>query len=259
MVVRKTASPEWSNRIRRLLVDLNLTQADLAGRIGVSPPTLSRWVQGTHRPTAEGYIALGNLAGRPEGKYFWAQAGMEPSDLPDEDSFNAISSLRASLADFRLIASERVSQHLSGKENVVAIPLLKVDAFGDRIPPKENISLFQTEIEEVLFAPLSWCPHPDYMIGMNLSGDSMVPLIPPDSIIFVDTVVDDRDQLNQRLVVVSHRDLGFKVARLHRLAGADVLVSANHKYAPLDISNVLKWKVFGEVLWWISRDIAPKR
>jgi len=258
MAVLKTTSPEWSNRIRRLLVELNLTQAGLAGRIGVSPPTVSRWVQGTHRPTAESYIALGNLAGRPDGKYFWAQAGMESSDLPDADSVHAISSLRASLQDFRLITSEKVSQHLSGKENVVAIPLLKVDAFGDRIPPKENIRLLQTEIEEVLFAPLSWCPHPENMISMHLSGDSMYPLIPPDSIIFVDTGVVDRDRLNQKLVVVSHRDLGFKVARLNRLAGSDLLVSANHKYAPLDISNVSKWKVFGEVLWWISRDITPK-
>lgn len=258
MVTGKTTSPEWSNRIRQLLVDLNLTQAELAGRIGVSPPTVSRWTQGTHRPTAESYIALGNLAGRPDGRYFWAAAGMESSDLPDADSVHAISSLRARLQDFRLITSERVSQHLSGKENVVAIPLLKVDVFGDRIPPKENISLYQTEIEEVLFAPLSWCPHPENMIGMHLAGDSMVPLIPQDSIIFVDTGVVDRDRLHQRLVVVSHRDLGFKVARLQRVGGIDLLVSANHKYAPVDISNVSKWRVFGEVLWWISRDIAPK-
>jgi len=257
-VAQKITSPEWANRIRRLLIDLNVTQAELAGRIGVSPPTISRWVQGRHEPTAESYIALGNLAGRLNGKYFWTQAGMDTSDLPNADSVQAISSLRASLEDFRLITSKRVSQHLSGKGNVVAIPLLKVDAFGDRIPPKENIDLSQIEIEEVLFAPLSWCPHPENMISMHLAGDSMYPVIPPDSILFVDTGMVDRDRLNQRLVVASHRDLGFKVARLHRLAGADMLVSANHKYAPLDISNVSKWKVFGEVLWWISRDIAPK-
>jgi hypothetical protein len=33
-----------------------------------------------------------------------------------------------------------------------------------------------------------------------------------------------------------------------------LLVSANHRVAPLDVSNAAKWKVFGEVLWWISRD-----
>jgi hypothetical protein len=54
--------------------------------------------------------------------------------------------------------------------------------------------------------------------------------------------------------VVSHRDLGFKIARFQRIGGSDLLVSANHRVAPLDVSNAAKWKVFGEVLWWISRD-----
>jgi phage repressor protein C with HTH and peptisase S24 domain len=92
------------------------------------------------------------------------------------------------------------------------------------------------------------------MISMHLAGDSMYPVISPGSIIFVDTAATDRDRLHQRLTVVAHRDLGFKVARLQRLAGSDLMVSANHKYAPLDVSNASKWKVFGEVLWWVSKD-----
>ena len=67
-------------------------------------------------------------------------------------------------------------------------------------------------------------------------------------------LVTDREQLSQKIAVVAHRDLGFKVARFQRLSGSDLLVSANYKYAPLDISNASKWKVFGEVLWWVSRD-----
>jgi len=70
--------------------------------------------------------------------------------------------------------------------------------------------------------------------------------------------VTDRDHLHQRLTVVSHRDLGFKIARFQRISGSDLLVSANHKYPPVDISNASKWKVFGEVLWWISRDPETK-
>jgi hypothetical protein len=26
---------------------------------------------------------------------------------------------------------------------------------------------------------------------------------------------------------------------------------------PLDISNASKWKIFGQVLWWVSRDANP--
>jgi phage repressor protein C with HTH and peptisase S24 domain len=95
------------------------------------------------------------------------------------------------------------------------------------------------------------------MIGMHLAGDSMVPTIYPGSILFVDTAAVEREKLNQQITVVSHRDLGFKVARLQRLANSDVLVSSNYKYMPLDISNASKWKIFGQVLWWVSRDVMP--
>jgi transcriptional regulator with XRE-family HTH domain len=254
MAAQKTTSSDWSTRIRRLLSDLKLTQAALAERLGVSPPTVSRWLRGRHEPTAESYIALGNLARRPDGVYFWERAGMDTSDLHEASFLGATSSLRVSLRDFRLIASRKISRHLSSKGNAVAIPLLGVTAFGDRIPPHDNVSLSQAEVEEILVAPLSWCSHPENMISMHLAGDSMYPVISPGSIIFVDTAATDRDRLQGRLTVVSHRDLGFKVARLQRMAGSDLLVSANHKYAPLDVSNASKWKVFGEVLWWVSKD-----
>jgi transcriptional regulator with XRE-family HTH domain len=258
MVAQKTTTSEWSNRIRQLLRDLKLTQAGLAERLGVSPPTVSRWVQGRHEPTAESYIALGNLAGRPDGVYFWERAGMDTSGLQEASFLRAISSLRVRLQDFHLIAGKKVSGHLAGKGNAVAIPLLNVTAYGDGIPPIENVSLSQVEVEDVLLAPLAWCPHPENMISMHLEGDSMYPVIPADSIIFVDTAATDRVKLNQRLTVVAHRDLGFKVARFQRLSGSDLLVSANHKYVPVDVSNASKWKIFGEVLWWVSRDAEPK-
>jgi transcriptional regulator with XRE-family HTH domain len=257
MVAQKIMSAEWSNRIRRLLSDLKLTQAGLAARLGVSPPTISRWIKGRDEPTAESYIALGNLAGRPDGVYFWERAGMDTTGLQDASFLKAISSLRVSLHDFQLVATRKISRYLAGKGNAVAIPLLNVTAFGDRIPPRENVSLSDVEVEDVLLAPVSWCPHPENMISMHLAGDSMYPLIPAGSIIFVDTAVADRDQFQNRLTVVAHRDLGFKVARFQRLGGFDLLVSANHKYVPLDVSNASKWKIFGEVLWWVSKDGEP--
>lgn len=245
---------EWSERLRRLLKDLKLTQARLAERLGVSPATVSRWLAGKNEPTAETYVALGNLAGRPDGNYFWERAGIDTSELPDAGMRQTLSSIRVSLEDFNLIAGKKVSQHITGKSNAVAVPLMNVTAFGDRVPPNENVRISQATVEDVLLAPLSWCPHPDNVLGMHVAGDSMYPTIPTGSILFVDTAVTDRDQLNQKLVVVGHRDLGFKVARLQRLSGSDLLVSSNPKYLPLDVSNASKWKIFGEVLWWISKD-----
>lgn len=254
MVEQELTTREWADRLRRLLRNLKLTQAGLAERLGVSPATVSRWLASKNEPTAETYVALGNLAGRPDGNYFWERAGIDTSELPDAGLRQVLSSIRVSLEDFNLITSKKISQHIAGSSNAVAIPLMNVTAFGDRVPPNENVRLSQATVEDVLLAPLSWCPHPESILSMHVAGDSMYPTIPSGSILFVDTAVNDRDQLNQKLVVVAHRDLGFKVARLQRLAGSDLLVSANPKYLPLDVSNATKWKIFGEVLWWVSKD-----
>jgi transcriptional regulator with XRE-family HTH domain len=253
----KTAPHEWSERILRLAAELELTQAGLAERLGVSPATVSRWIQGKYEPTAQGYVALGNLAHGQDGLYFWERAGVDTSAFPEATFRRAQSSLRVSLHDFNLISGRKLSAPLPGKGTAVAIPLLNVSAYGDPVPPVENVSLSEVKVEEVLLAPFSWCPHPEHMIGMHLAGDSMVPTISPGSILFVDTAATEREKLNQKITVVSHRDLGFKVARLQRLANSDVLVSSNYKYMPLDISNASKWKIFGQVLWWVSRDVMP--
>lgn len=252
----KQSSNEWVERIRRLLIDLKLSQAGLAERLGISPPTVSRWLQGHHEPTAESYVALGNLARPPEAVYFWERAGLDAAGLIETGFLKDLTSTQVNLRDIRVIAGRR-ARGIEKKENAVAIPLLNATAYADRVPPRENVSLSQVEVEDILFAPLNWCPHPENMIGMHLEGDSMMPAMTPGSILFVDTASKDRDHLRQRIAVVSHRDLGFKVARFQRIAGSDFLVSANYKYPPLDVSNASKWKVFGEVLWWVSREGEP--
>jgi transcriptional regulator with XRE-family HTH domain len=249
--------PEWAERILRLISELKITQARLAERLGVSPATVSRWIQGKHEPTAEGYVALGNLSPRPDATYFWERAGMDVANLPDAGLNKAVSSLRVNLDEFNVVAGRHVSKQLTGAAGAVAVPLLRASAYGDRVPPRENVSLAEVEVEELLLAPLAWCTNAEHMIGMRLEGDSMAPAIPAGSILFVDTAVTDRDHLDKKIVVVSHRDLGFKVARLQRLEGTDLMISANHRYLPLDVSNASKWKVFGEVLWWVSRDAGP--
>ncbi len=253
IAVQNSPVPEWADRILSLINHLKLTQAGLAERLGVSPATVSRWIQGKHEPTAEGYIALGNQAARTEAVYFWERAGMNVANLPDTGLHKLASSLRVNLDELTIIGARKVSG-LVGARGAAAIPLLRASAYGDRIPPRENVSLSEVEVEEMLLAPLGWCPNPEHMIGIHLEGESMTPTIAPGSILFVDTAVSDRQKLDRKIVVVSHRDLGLKVARLQRLDGTDLLVSANARYLPLDVTNASKWKMFGEVLWWVSRD-----
>ena len=247
--------PEWPARMAQLLRKHRLTQAALAERLGVSSATVSRWMKGTHEPTGEAYVSLGNLVGSPEDVYFWERAGINTASFPETSSRVAVSSLRVKLTDFKFVSGRKLSgKAIAGKTNAVAIPLLNVTAFGDPIPPERHVHLSEAKIEEVLVAPLSWCPHPGGMICMHMAGDSMLPLIAPKAVIAVDLHVTDRAALRGKIVLASHRDLGFKVARLQRVASADILVSANHGYVPSSITGNAKWKLFGQVLWWVSKD-----
>jgi transcriptional regulator with XRE-family HTH domain len=249
------STPEWSKRIRQLILKLSVSQAGLAARIGVSPATISRWMKGSHEPTSAAYVAMGNLAGLPEGIYFWERAGIDPANVPDASLRLKLSSLQVSLKDFQIIPSRKLSSEvLTDKSSAVVLPLLDIVAYGDCVPPKPHVTLSQAEVKDVLMAPLRWCPHPDEMISMRLEGDSMLPIIPPDSIIVVDTAVTDRDLLHQKISVFSHRDLGFKVARLQRMPASDILVAANHNCLPVDVTDPSKWRAIGAVLWWISKD-----
>lgn len=248
-------SPEWSSRIRRLLGRLKLTQAALAERLGVSPATVSRWVKGTLEPGGENYVALGNLAGAPDGIYFWERAGMEPSQFTGPHLRPMHSSLQVKLKDFNLVADSKLSRRVHPEQSTaVVIPLLNIAAYGDRVPPDGHVTLSEARVEDLLMAPLHWCPNPENAIAMHVHGDSMAPLIREEALIVVDTAVTERDQLHQKLAVFSHRDHGFKLARFQRLPSSDILVSANHQYPPIDVSDASRWKPFGRVLWWISRD-----
>ena len=68
---------EWAKSIAELRRDLELTQAELADRLGVTAMTISRWERGLVEPTAGGYISLGNLSENKKSWYFWKRAGLD--------------------------------------------------------------------------------------------------------------------------------------------------------------------------------------
>ncbi len=261
MTTAAVTKPEWAIRIKRLLKKLGLSQSELADRLGVSPPTMTRWIKGTHEPTSAAYIAIGNLAGAPEGIYFWERAGIDPQRFPDMNFRISVSSMQVNLKDLNIVTTKKLSSKVTTEAvTAVLLPLLNVTAHGGLMPPPTPTTLAQAEVADVLMAPLRWCPHPDDMISMKVVGDSMAPLIPPGAIIAIDTAVIERAALDGKLALFSHRDLGFRVARFKRLPASDILVSVNHEYLPVDVSDQSKWKAIGAVLWWVSQDpMQPDR
>jgi transcriptional regulator with XRE-family HTH domain len=255
MPTLKSSGPEWSVQIRGLIGKLTLSQMRLAELVGVSPSTVTRWVSGSHEPSPASYMALANLVGPPDAIYFWERAGIDPVSFPEPNLRASLSSLRVHLKDLKIARARKISKEVVASDNTaVLVPLLNVIAHGDQCPPGPHVTLAQARTLDVLMAPLNWCPHPESMLCMQISGDSMAPVIPPSAILCIDTAVTDRGQLDKNIVVFSHRDRGFKVARLRRLPSADILVSANQSCMPVDVTNPSKWKPVGEVVWWISKD-----
>jgi len=259
MPTPKSPGPEWSVQIRRLIGARNLSQADLATLVGVSPSTVTRWVRGSHEPTPSSYMAMASLAGPRDAIFFWERAGLDPSNFPEADLRVTLSSLRVHLKDLKIVRTRKINKEVVARDSTaVLLPLLNIVAFGDQCPPGPHVTLAQAETIDVLMAPLDWCPHPENMLCMQVAGDSMAPVIPSGAILCVDTAVTDRNQLDQKIAVFSHRDHGFKVARLRRLASADILISSNENCMPVDVSDPSKWKAVGEVVWWVSRDTLAR-
>lgn len=82
MVGRQVNSlAEWAKAIATLRRKLQMTQTELANKLGVTAMTVSRWERGLVEPTASGYIGLGNLAGVEKAWYFWKRAGLDEAQV----------------------------------------------------------------------------------------------------------------------------------------------------------------------------------
>lgn len=264
--MRVLRRPEWSKQIRSLISRLGISQIRLAKLLGVSPVTVNRWVKGSYEPTSASYVRMGNLLGLPGAAYFWERAGLDLSTVPETSLTASASSLRANIKDFdrvnirdiSLVNARKLARRIIDKKaTVVLLPLLDSTVYGNESPPEPPISLKQAKTMEVFMAPLSCCPHPENMLCMKLSGDSMAPIIPNNAVLCIDTEVTQREELNRRISVFSHRDQGFKVGRFQHLPLSDTLVPLNRDSDLINVSDKSKWKVVGEVVWWLAADVLP--
>ena len=77
---------------------------------------------------------------------------------------------------------------------------------------------------------------------MHVAGDSMLPLILPKAVIAVDMHVTDRAILSGKIVLVSHRDLGFKIGArlLMQACGRQTSWSPRTRSTRLSISRPIR-------------------
>jgi transcriptional regulator with XRE-family HTH domain len=244
--------PEWALKVEGVRRNRKLSQADFGAQLGVSAMTVSRWERGVAEPSGETYIRLGNIAGDPLCWFFWKRAGLRLSDVT-----RVLPGARRRFAESRLhevhLVRAGTSKNYSLKKvNLVAIPLLPVQA-GTPGSQGDNIDLAEIPPESVMAAPIEWCPNPASTMCLRVKGNSMSPLILDGYIIAVDTSDVERDGLVGQIVVASHKEKGLLVSRLIRFDHMDVLVSDQREYGSVPVTAGSEWRIVGKVLWWTGR------
>lgn len=251
--VRRTARPQWAVTIAALRSSLRLNQTDFGQKLGVSAMAVSRWECGAQEPPARAHIELGNLAGDPNCWYFWARAG-----LREEDLMRVIPRLRSRLRKTALpnfeIATAGGGAKLRPKKNeLIAIPLLKVVAGSYGEKGDSAAVLRGAPTEGVIAAPKGWCPNPSSTSCLRVRGDSMNPLIYDGYIVAVDTSQNDRSKLDGKVVIAWQKERGLTISRLRCYGTTEVLQSDNPKYDSVVLHGKAGWKIIARVLWWIGK------
>jgi SOS-response transcriptional repressor LexA len=246
------SQPDWARTVFELRKRLNLNQSDFGQLLHSSAMAVSRWERGTHEPPAGSYIELGNLGGAPVCWYFWGRAG-----LRNEDLRRVIPDLEGRLSRTNPTNIQIVRAGSGGKKTktpeLVAIPLLKVVAASHGGKGDDSALLDDPPVESMIAAPREWCPNPEATACLRVRGNSMMPLICDGYILAVDSSQTYIPELNGKIVIAWHKDMGLTVSRLQNYDHTEVLQPENGEYKPILLNNKHKWKILAKVLWWIGK------
>ena len=214
---------------------------------------VSRWERGAQEPPSHGYIGLGNIAPESTCWYFWERAG-----LRTENVLRVLPTLERNASTTKLQGFEIVNAGAGPRKQVekfqlVAIPLLKVVAASNK-DKGDNLSLLSdAPIEGMIAAPKEWCPNPAYTSCLRVRGNSMAPLINDGYFVAVDSSQIGLSDLDGRIVIAWHKDVGLTISRFRRYDHTEVLVSENPEYGSITISATQPWKIVATVLWWLGK------
>jgi transcriptional regulator with XRE-family HTH domain len=255
MPARKNPAPEWVRKILQLRKRLGLNQSEFAARLNYSAMALSRWESGTHEPTAEAYVQMGNLADADESNWFWTRAGLKSADLSRMFPQGAGVLDKVNFPDFEIVVAGSGKKRLAPKikASLVALPVLAVHAGAHGERGDQVLDLDQAEVSEMIAAPALWCPNPAATSCLRVRGASMSPMIDDGDIVVVDCEQHDGKDLNGKIIVAWHKKTGLTLSRFLMMKGVQLLESENRDYRPISMGRDRNWRIIGKVLWWIRK------
>jgi SOS-response transcriptional repressor LexA len=254
MANRKTPANDWVRKILQLRKRLGLNQSEFAARLNYSAMALSRWESGTHEPTAQAYLQMGNLAETDESKWFWTRAGLKSADLSRMFPEGSVLH-KADFPDFEIVVAGSGGKRAASKvkAKLVALPVLAVHAGAHGAKGDQVLDLDHAEVSEMIAAPALWCPNPAETSCLRVRGASMSPTIDNEDIVVVDCTQHDEKELNGKIIVAWHRKTGLTLSRFLMMKGVQLLESENRDYKPISMGRDRNWRIIGKVLWWIRK------
>jgi SOS-response transcriptional repressor LexA len=214
---------------------------------------VSRWERGEQEPSAQAYIRIGNLARDSSCWYFWERAGLHSENvlrvLPNLEKNTRHSKLQG----FEIVTAGISRKKLYEKIELVAVPVLQVAAASHEEQGDLLQSLSEAPIESMLAAPKDWCPNPAHTSCLRVRGNSMAPLIQDGYLVAADSSVTNMNDLDGKIVIAWHRDVGLTISRLRLYDHTAVLVPENSEFVGVTIGAKQPWKIVATVLWWIGR------
>jgi SOS-response transcriptional repressor LexA len=253
MKVRRSSASEWVAKILQLRKRLGVNQSELASRLNYSAMALSRWESGTHEPTAEAYVQMGNLADAKESNWFWTRAGLKSADLSRMFPEGKTALHKNAFPDFEIVIAGSGGKRAGVKTKLVAIPVLDVHAGTHGAQGDQILDLNHAEISEMIAAPALWCPNPSTTSCLRARGSSMSPMIDNGDIVVVDASQNNGKDLNGKIIVAWHKKTGLTLSRFLMMKGVQLLESENRDYKPISMARDRNWRIVGKVLWWIRK------
>lgn len=245
--------PPWAKAVCALRLRLKLSQSGLGARIGFSAMTVSRWERGAQEPPSHAYIGLGNLSRDANCWYFWERAGLRSDDVLRVLPTRQRDTHTSALDNFEIVSAGSGPKKAQQKHELVAVPLLKLAA-GSPGKAGDNLTLLSdAPVESMIAAPKDWCPNPSYTSCLRVRGNSMVPLIQDGFVVAVDSSEIDLSQLDGKIVIAWHKDVGLTISRFRRYDHTEVLQPENGEYEAITLSPKKTWKIVAKVLWWIGK------
>lgn len=114
-----TANNTLGERLKQSRLELDITQKDLALKVGVSDKTVSAWENGTKTPRSSTMYTLARIFGKPSD-YFFSTSPASPEEALANYAYNSTSDTAKALRDHLLSAMKLLEAEQHGKSEIEA-------------------------------------------------------------------------------------------------------------------------------------------